>query len=123
MNTKIIIAATVAALSLATTAFAGEGGNGPFPSAGAVSTYSAGQVADTGSEQYPAANPRFNLTGLNNATLPENGQNGAVESPSSLPRGAMDGTPGMRYAQSVDRYFAQQGDRRFAQDRRLQTNG
>ena len=102
MNTKIIIAATVAAMSLATTAFAaGEGRGGPTP----------------------AAQTTYYAAGLNNATLPEDGQNGAVESPNSVPKGAMVGTEAYRYAQSVDRYFAQQADHRFAQTHRLLPNG
>lgn len=116
MNTKIIIAATVAAFSLATTAFAGESSD-----AYAVSSnrgMAATLVADVGSEQYPTPNPRLGLTALNNASLPENGQNGSVESVNSVPTGAMVGTGAYRYAQSVNLYFAQQADRRFAQAHR-----
>ncbi len=103
MNTKIIIAATVAALSLASTAFAGEGG---------------------GYDQSPApAGRQFSFGGLDNTTLPENGQNGSVESPNAVPPGAMAGTPAYMYAQSVERYYAQQADRRFAETHRLHPNG
>ena len=123
MNTKIIIAATVAALSLATTAFAGEGSGGGLSSAAPTSPYTSGLVADTGAAQYPGANPGLSLGTLNNVTLPQNGQEGAVESPNSLPPGAMVGTPSYMYAQSVNRYFAQQADNRFAQARRLRPNG
>lgn len=117
MNTKIIIATTVAALSLATTAFAGEGNSS------AASPYTAGLVADTGAAQYPAAPAALTLSGLNNVALPQNGQESSVESPNAVPPGAMVGTQGYMYAQSVNRYFAQQADIRFAQARAARPNG
>lgn len=98
MNTKIIIAATVAALSLATTAFAGEG-NGSFS-------------ADVGSQHYPAEVQALSFNGV--PTLPENGQNGAVQTANSLPVGFENGTVNYTQAQSVQRWYAQAADRRFA---------
>ena len=93
MNTKIIIAVTVAALSLATTAFA----------------------ADTGSQQYPAPNPALSFAPQGDPVLMENGQNRPVETANSLPRGFENGTADYRDAQSVNQWFAQQADHRFAQ--------
>ena len=85
MVSKLLVVSTVAALSLATTAFAATPG------------YSAG---------------------FDNATLPENGQNGAVQSANSLPPGFDNGTTQQLYAQSVNRWFAQQGaSRHYAQAR------
>ncbi len=115
MNTKIIIAATVAALSLATTAFAAEGN-------GATGNSAIKLVADTGSEQYPAVNPAFNLTGLNNAALSPNGQQGEVVSANSLPVGADVGTGAYSYGQSTYAYFARQANARFALAHHLQPN-
>ena len=81
MTSKLLVVATVAALSLATTAFAAP--------------YS---------------------TGFDNTTLPENGQNGAVESPNSLPPGFDNGTTQQRRADAADRWFAQQAaSRHYAQ--------
>ena len=87
MNTKIAIALSVAALSLATTAFAAEG---------------------TPASVQPVA-------AFDNSTLPENGQNGPVESANSLPRGFENGTAAYMTAQSVNRWYAQQAEHRFAQ--------
>ncbi len=83
MASKLLVAATVAALSLATTAFAAP--------------YS---------------------TGFDNTTLPENGQNGAVESPNSLPPGFYAGTTQQRRADAANRWFAQQAaSQHYAQAR------
>jgi hypothetical protein len=115
MNTKIIIAATVAALSLATTAFAGEGGR-PEPFTGTLGqANSSSFVADTGSQQYPTPNPAFSFQPLGEPTLPENGQNGPVQTADSLPRGFENGTVAFTQAQSVERWYAQQADHRFTQ--------
>ena len=128
MNTKIIIAATVAALSLATTAFAGEGQTRdqlipPTPLIGAASeTYGFGATVpgvQTGSQQYQGYTPGQVSVGFNNATLPENGQNGAVQTANSLPRGFEDGTPTYMEAQSVNHWFAMQAQHRFAQRQAL----
>ena len=73
MASKLLVVTTVAALSLATTAFAAP--------------YS---------------------VGFDNTTLPENGQNGAVQSPNSLPPGFYNGTTQELRAQAQDRWFAQQ---------------
>ena len=94
MNIKIIIAVTIAGLSLATTAFA-QGESTPGVAGGVYSRTIAG--------------------GLDNTTLPENGSEGAVQSPNSLPPGFYDGTPQARYAQSTNQWFAQQAAHRFAQ--------
>ena len=83
MASKLLIATTVAVLSLATTAFA----------------------AGTG-------------YGFDNTTLPENGQNGAVQSPNSLPPGFYNGTPQQLRADAANRWFAQQATNyNYAQSR------
>ena len=124
MNTKIIIAVTVAALSLATTAFAGEGQTrdqlvSPTPAYGAYApSYGAGASlpgVQTGSEQYQGYTPGQPVIAFNNATLPANGQNGPVQTANSLPRGFEDGTPTYMEAQSVNRWFAMQAQHHFAQ--------
>ena len=114
MHTKIIIAATVAALSLATTAFAaeGEGRGQAFPT---DSFADSTPLSNTGSSQYQGYSTNQTIVRFDNTVLRENGQNRPVESANSLPRGFADGTDSARYAQSVDRYFAQQADHRFAQ--------
>ncbi len=91
MSTKIIIAATVAALSLATTAFAGEANYEPFPLSVTLN-------ATTGQTQV--------------SMLPVT---------AGLPAGALDGTPAYEQAQSVNRWYAQQADHRFAQQQAGQT--
>lgn len=126
MNTKIIIVATVAALTLATTAFAGEGAGDPFPfRAPATPAYVTSFSRDVGASQYPAADPALSSTSLAQATLPENGQQGPVETANSLPRGFEDGTVAYMQAQRTDRWFAQQAEHRFAQAqaRRSRPNG
>ena len=113
MNTKIIIAATVAALSLATTAFAaeGEGRGQQFPSyAFADST----PLSNTGSSQYQGYTDNQPAVSFNNATLPQRGQNGSLETANSLPRGFENGTVTYTQAQAVNQWFAQQADHRFA---------
>ena len=104
MHTKIIIAATIAGLSLATTAFAGEGNGDPFG-------YHPGLVTvDDSAGSSTQAHAAFD-----NTTLPENGSNGIVESPNALPRGALVGTAPYEQAQSVNRWLAQAADHRFAE--------
>ena len=90
MTSKIFIATAIAVLSLATTAFAAEGG-GNLPGSGLSA-------------------PGF-TTGLDNATLPENGSQGAVQSPNSLPPGFYNGTVQELQAQARDRWFASQAAR------------
>ncbi len=115
MNTKIMIAATVAALSLATTAFAGEGGSPEQQfTAAQVQANSSGFAGETGSQQYPTASAARSFQPLGEPTLPENGQNGAVQTANSLPAGFENGTVAYAQAQSVDRWYAQQADHRFA---------
>ena len=101
MNYKTLIAAALLSLSVASSAFAGGEGRG------ASLTPAYGSAGSTQSANGTVF--RFD-----NTTIPENGQNGPVESPNSLPKGAMDGTGAVRYAQSVDRYFAQRAAHRFA---------
>ncbi len=101
MNTKLVIAVTVAALSLATTAFAGEGGNSPAMPNG----YDNGQGTSNQSQV---------VSRFDNTVLPANGAEGAVQTANSLPKGAMDGTGPELYARSVTQWFAQQADHRFA---------
>ncbi len=120
MNTKIIIAVTVAALSLATTAFAeSEGGTAqvfPVP----TGTFSASvPLRDTGSQQYQAYGAGQTRAVFDNTVLPSLGQNGAVQTANSLPKGFEDGTPQFMEAQSINRWFAQQADHRFAQQHGL----
>ena len=116
MNTKIIIAVTVAALSLATTAFAqSEGGSAqafPVP----TSTFSSSaQQRNNGWQQYQAYDAGQTHAVFDNTVLPSLGQNGAVQTANSLPKGFEDGTPQFMEAQSINRWFAQQADHRFAQ--------
>ena len=124
MNTKLIIAATVAALSLATTAFAAEGNGDPFPfRAPGVTNYTSNSP-DVGSAQLPSYQGGV-VTAWSQATLPENGQNGEVATANSLPAGAMDGTVAYAQGQRVQQYFAQQAEHRFAQQqlRQARPNG
>ncbi len=121
MNTKLTIIATVAALSLSTTAFAeGEGNGDPFPFRAQPQTayiangpgYAA--TADVGSQQYPAANPALSFASNGAPILPENGSNGPVQTANSLPVGFEEGTVAYMQAQSINRWYAQQADHRFA---------
>ena len=116
MNTKLIIAATVAALSLATTAFAeGEGNGDPFPvHTAAIASGPVAFARDTGSQQYPAYNPALSWSEASQVTLPPNGSQGPVQTANSLPSGFENGTVAYTEAQSVNRWFAQQADHRFA---------
>ena len=118
MNTKLIIIATVAVLSLSTTAFAeGEGNGDPFPFRAQPQTaYVTGSVAtaDVGSQQYPAANPALSFASNGAPILPENGSNGPVQTANSLPLGFEQGTVAYMQAESINRWYAQQADHRFA---------
>ena len=113
MNTKIIIAATVAALSLATTAFAQEGGRDNNVPSYNYSFSAAAPSRDTGSQGYEPGNDRVHAV-FDNTTLPAVGSEGAVQTANSLPKGFENGTVAFTQAQSVDRWFAQQADHRFA---------
>jgi hypothetical protein len=115
MNTKIMIVAAVAALSLATTAFAGEGGR-PEQQFDIVQVQanSSGYAAGMGSQQYPVANAAQSFQPLGEPTLPENGRNGSVQTANGLPAGFENGTVAFIQAQSVNRWYAQQADHRFA---------
>ena len=123
MHTKIVIAATVAALSLATTAFAAEGAGDPFPFSAATAPAQVTAARDTGSAQYPAYNPALSWSESAQMTLAPNGSEGAVQTANSLPTGAMEGTVTYMQAQSVNTWVAQQAERRFALNRRLHPNG
>ena len=120
MNTKLIIIATVAALSLSTTAFAeGEGNGDPFPfraqpQTAYVALPTSAATADVGSQQYPAANPALSFASNGAPILPENGSNGPVQTANSLPVGFEEGTVPYMQAQSINRWYAQQADHRFA---------
>ena len=124
MNTKLIIA-TVAALSLATTAFAAEGNGDPFPFRAPTVTSPATQYVarDTGSQQYPTPNPAFSSSFNGAPILPVNGSNGPVQTANSLPRGFENGTVAFVQAQSIDRWYAQQAEHRFAQSAQRRPNG
>ena len=87
MSSKLMIAAAVATMSLATTAFAGQ--NSASDSAGGAGY----------------------TVGFDNATLPENGSQGAVQSANSLPPGFATGTVPYMQAQSVNRWYASQAAR------------
>ncbi len=87
MTSKLMIAATVAMMSLATAAFAGQN-----------------SASDSG-------NGVGYTVGFDNATLPVNGSEGAVQSPNSLPPGFANGTVPYMQAQSVNRWFASQATR------------
>ena len=124
MNTKLAIVATVAALSLATTAFAqGEGNGDPFPFSAPANAVTVTMARDTGSAQYPAFDPALSSTQLAQPTLPENGQNGSVETANSLPVNAFVGTVAYAHAQTVNRWFAQLDASRYAQRRLPRHNG
>ena len=112
MNTKIIIAATVAALSLATTAFAQEGGQDRTSVTYGVSA--APPASDTGSQAYQAGNGGVRAV-FDNTALPALGAQATVQTANSLPKGFEDGTVDYTQAQSVNRWFAQQAEHRFAQ--------
>ena len=125
MNTKLIIVATVAALSLSTTAFAeGEGNGDPFPFRAQPQTaYMNATTADVGSQQYPAANPALSFASNGAPILPENGSNGPVQTANSLPVGFEQGTVAYMQAQSINRWYAQQADHRFATSGRYAPRG
>ena len=92
MTSKLIIATAVAILSLSTTAFA-AGGDLPGAATARGATY-----------------------GFDNTTLPENGSQGAVQSPNSLPPGFYNGTVQQLRADAATQWFAQQDERsRYAQ--------
>ena len=117
MHTKIMIAATVAALSLATTAFAAEGGRGdvaPFPAAPAQTGTSFGSAPDVGNQAYPTPNPAFSFAQTSMPSVFENGQNRPVQTANSLPAGFENGTPEYMEAQSLNRWYAQQAQRYYA---------
>ncbi len=114
MSTKLTIATVIAALSLATAAFAAEGGGDPFPFRVPGQTVYVTMAPDTGSAQYPASNPALSVPSLTQATLPQNGQEGPVETANSLPARAMEGTVAYAQAQSVSQWLAQQAQHRFA---------
>ena len=124
MNTKLIIIATVAALSLSTTAFAeGEGNGDPFPFRAQPQTAYVSATADVGSQQYPAANPALSFASNGAAILPENGSNGPVQTANSLPAGFEQGTVAYMQAQSINRWYAQLAQHRFATSARLAPRG
>ena len=77
----ILLTGAALSLAVAVPAFAGEGNNDPF--AAPATTITSGGV------------------------LPNPGD-GVVQSENSLPPGWEAGTPAYQYAQSVNRYFAQQ---------------
>ena len=116
MNTKIMIAATVAALSLATTAFAGEGGRNDLAQFTSPQAQLAtnGVQRDTGDQQYPAPNPAYSFSESSIPSVFENGQNRPVQTANSLPRGFENGTPEYMEAQSLNRWYAQQAGRSYA---------
>jgi hypothetical protein len=126
MNSKIMIAATVAALSLTTAAFAGEGKGDPFPfhAQFAAPARTSAYPADTGSNAYPAPNQALSFPQTGEALLPSYGSEGAVQTANSLPANFEVGTVAYAQAQSVKRWFAQQDtNRRFAQMHQARPNG
>ncbi len=88
MKSKLMIATAVAVMSLATTAFAAGGDLAAPAPASAITSY-----------------------GFDNTTLPENGSQGAVQSPNSLPPGFYNGTVQELRAEATTRWFAQQQSR------------
>ena len=115
MNSKIMIAATVAALSLATTAFAGEGDRNSLDQFTVQQANSSGVGGATGAAQYPAPNPALSFAPLGMPVFQENGQNRPVQTANSLPVGFENGTVAYTQAQSINRWYAQQAEHRFAQ--------
>ena len=98
MNTKIVIALSIAALSLATTAFAeGEG---------------SGQPGLAQSQAYFTQQP---VVTFDNTVLPSLSHSGAVQTANSLPRGFENGTVEFTQAQLLNRYEAQRSANRYAQ--------
>ena len=74
----------------------------------AAAVLSAPTMVDVGSNAYPefAAIAAVPITA--GQVLPPNGSEGAVQTANSLPVGFAVGTPAYEYAQSVQRYFAEQ---------------
>lgn len=109
MKLKITTAVALLGLSL-TPVFAGEGNGEPFRNnAGTLGTRTVlagpvladtGFLADTGSAAYPsfAGRSGSDLTRLAGDILPVNGSEGAIQTASSLPVGAEQGT--VAYAQA-----------------------
>ena len=92
-------------------AHAGEGNGDPFPPATGGLVVANPATPDTGSQAYPAfaGAPATVTTG---GVLASNGQETIVQSANSLPPGWANGTADEQYAQSVNRYYAQQANRR-----------
>jgi hypothetical protein len=114
MKSKIMIAATIAALSLTTVAFA------QTPS----SSQAAGFPADVGSNAYPVPNPALSFAPLGMPILPVYGSEGAVQTANSLPSNFTVGTVAYAQGEHVKQWFAQQDtNRRVAQLRTGRPNG
>jgi hypothetical protein len=119
MNSKLIIAATVAGLSLATSAFAGEGNGDPFPFHPSLATISVGGAArDTGAAQYPngtngyaTINTQFGQPSLAN----NGGAEAGIQTANSLPVNALVGTAAYADAQRVNDWFTRQTNNRLAE--------
>ncbi|HYZ63862.1 MAG TPA: hypothetical protein VE650_15555 [Acetobacteraceae bacterium] len=105
---RILSVAAVLSLTAAVPALAGEGNYDPFPPASnGTQVFSRAATSDTGSEAYAAASgPAVRVT--NGDVLPSNSANAIVQTANSLPPGWSVGTSDYAYAQSVNRYFADQ---------------
>lgn len=102
---KTTMTAIAAALSLlaTTAAHAGEGNGEPFAfrAPGVTAATAPAFAADTDSAAYPdlAGRPSWAVAAGSPDALPATGSEGAVQTASSLPRGAMDGTAAYAQAQ------------------------
>ena len=92
MNYMMIAAAALLSLGMAASASAGEGNGEPFPLS--ISIPADGRPVQV-------------------STLPDT---------QGLPKGALEGTPAYAQAQSLNRWYAQQADHRFAQQQLHQTH-
>lgn len=109
---RITVFAAAAALSLSGTAFAGQDQSPTdLPARPIVS----GQVlSQNGSESSPVFAHSGAIVTAGGVEMP-NGSDAPVQSATSLPAGALDGTSAYAYAQSVQYYFAGQLQRLYAQ--------
>ena len=112
---KLTILATVAALSLATTAHAeSEGAGDPFAfRAPGITTVNPSTYADTGSAAFPDLTGRISQAALAGGpnTVATAGSEGTVQTAASLPRGFSDGTVAYTQAQSVARFLTGREER------------
>ena len=120
MKFALIAAVTLGMFGATIAAHAeGEGAGDPFGFRGpGVVTVHPSTLADVGSAAYPNFFSRpGQMVADGQGTLPSNGNQGAVQTAASLPRGALDGSPAVMEAQSAARSFAMAAARRAAAHR------